>query len=196
GRGGGSNLPLLCLEQVPGIGGVQAVLVDVAAIKCCVLANRGVAPQQVHPAQRAGLQRVADVGVTGPAGVTGGDALVDVAAAHVAGHEVQTGNAQTLEVVVIAGLPGTFVPGVEVDHLHRVGQVDRVVRIIKAGITAHALVGDREVVEARPQGNRQRRSVVVEIVTGGAVIRGLVVGQIGGQAQVVVQLGGVGDAGK
>src|SRR5690606_38171541 len=107
-----------------------------------------------------------------------------------------TGNAQTLEVVVIAGLPGTFVPGVEVDHLHRVGQVDRVVRIIKAGITAHALVGDREVVEARPQGNRQRRSVVVEIVTGGAVIRGLVVGQIGGQAQVVVQLGGVGDAGK
>src|SRR5690606_16855150 len=106
------------------------------------------------------------------------------------------GNTHAFEVVVVAGLPGALVLGVEVDDLDRVGQIDGVVGIVIARITAHALVGDGEVVEAGTQGEGQRGGLVTEFLTRRAVVGGMVVGQIGGQVQAIAQLGGMGDTGE
>src|SRR5690554_3855831 len=138
------------------------------------------------------------VGAAFPAGVAiNADKVgVDIAATHITGHEAQTGNTHAFEVVVVAGLPGALVLGVEVDHLDRVGQIDGVVGIVIARITAHALVGDGEVVEAGTQGEGQRGGLVTEFLARRAVVGGMVVGQIGGQVQAIAQLGGMGDTGE
>src|SRR5690606_37229340 len=73
---------------------------------------------------------------------------------------------------------------------------DGVVGIVIARITAHALVGDGEVVEAGTQGEGQRGGLVAEFLTHRAVGGGMVVGPTGRQAQAIAQLGGMGDAGK
>src|SRR5690606_21417049 len=102
------------------------------------------------------------IGAALPTGVVDTRASVDIAATHITGHEAQTGNTHAFEVVVVAGLPGALVLGVEVDDLDRVGQIDGVVSIVIARITAHALVGDGEVVEAGTQGEGQRGGLVTE----------------------------------
>src|SRR5690606_10830605 len=121
---------------------------------------------------------------------------INIAATHITGHEAQTGNTHAFEVVVVAGLPGALVLGVEVNHLDRVGHIDGAVAVLKAGVAAHALVGDGEVVEAGTQGEGQRGGLVTEFLAHRAVVGGVVVGEVGGQAETVAQVRSMGNTGK
>src|SRR5690606_38245562 len=108
-----------CSEQGPGVGGEQTVLVDIAPIQACVLTDSCVTPGQVQALQRAALDGVAQVGAAFPASVADAGGCIDNATAYITGHETQTGNTHAFEVVVVAGLPGALVLGVEVADLDR-----------------------------------------------------------------------------
>ncbi|MCY1296710.1 hypothetical protein D9M70_461140 [compost metagenome] len=68
---------------------------------------------------------------------------IDAAAADIAGHEAQAGNAEQGQVEVVTGLPGAFMGAVEVGVLDRVGEVDRVAaHEVEGGIALDLLVGE------------------------------------------------------
>ncbi|MCY1523169.1 hypothetical protein D9M68_580570 [compost metagenome] len=95
--------------------------------------------------------------------------VVDVIAVDVAAHEAQAGHAEGGQVQVIAQLPGAFVGGVEVQHLHRVGEEDRgaalavEAQIVEGLVAVHPLVGQGQAVRALAVAGRQRPGGVVDL---------------------------------
>lgn len=107
------------LKQLPAITQQQPVLIDIGPV---IRPRHHIAHLDPQPAQRPGLDHVADIQVALPVLALKALAGVDVVAADITHGAGQAGQAAGGEVVVVAQLPGAFVGVGELVSWHFVAQ--------------------------------------------------------------------------
>src|SRR5690606_16702280 len=154
---------LFCvLPDRQGVADDQAVLIGVTGE---IGTEHGVAQTYGDIFQRPALDHVLELDIALPLAAGGGTAGdLGMVAGNVAGQEGQAGYADGGEVVVVACLPGALVGIGEVVDLHEVDQEGvAAVDIGKAGIAAHLLVGEADLVAVQAVAEHAVPGLVVDL---------------------------------